>query len=194
MDKAYRRQVKLAFFIVFLLFLFVAIFSFFYYRHKSLTDYSDLLDVSFQTSDVVVLKNTIPISDTLGRNIDGEHIDKGVQGYVDFTIKNKSNELISYDIILTKQVVEGEEIKDSFVKFYLTDYEDIPFSGFNGNYVPSFADLNYLSDKPSSKLLLSDQINKNEEKKYRLRVWLSDRYSISFTEESFSVDVDVRVK
>ena len=92
-----------------------------------------------------------------------------------------------------KKAYENEkQISENYVKFYLTDMNDEAFDGFQGNLIPTFHDFSYISNKPSSKLLFSDSLSKKgEEKKYRLRVWLSDRYVISFDEEWFSVDVDV---
>ena len=65
--------------------------------------------------------------------------------------------------------------------------------GFEKNLIPSFYDLKVLVDKPDSKLLYKGQIDKNSEKKYILRIWVSDTYMFSNKLEkiSFKVNVDI---
>jgi len=195
MNPTYKKQVFIAFFIVFLLFVIVGSFFLFFFEKKDSSYHLDDFYVSFETSDILSIKNTLPISDTVGRNLDGTGTEDGVQGYVSFSVKNKGKNDIPFEIFITKQDVDNyTEIKESYVKLLLTDENNQPLKGFDGNSVPSFADLSFLNDKPSSKYIYSASLKAGESKKYILKIWLSDLYAISLNEERFSVDVDVRVK
>ena len=192
MNQAYKKQVKTAFLIVFLFFLVAGVFLVIHFHKPKEVIDKEKIQVSFQSSDILTLKNTLPIADKLGMTLDGEGTEEGVQGYLEFSVKNLSDGVVDYDIALTRQDMSEKQISENYVKFFLTDMNDEAFDGFQGNLIPTFHDFSYISNKPSSKLLFSDSLSKKgEEKKYRLRVWLSDRYVISFDEEWFSVDVDV---
>ncbi len=194
MNKTFFKQVKIAAFIVCIFFVVAIVYFLFFYSNKDIEDKQKNLSVRFNSSDIILLKNTLPISDQLGKDNDGNTGEESVQPYLEFSVKNLNNKSMNYDIILTQQFTEKNQIKDNYVKLYLTDDKDTSMDGFQGNFVPTFYDFYYLTDKPSSKLLFSDSLEKGESKTYRLRVWLSDRYSISFEPEEFSFDVDVLAK
>ena len=193
MNSTFKKHVKLALLIVCVVFVMVGIYFLFFYHKKGVNN-QKYLSIQFNTSDVLLIKNTLPVSDAIGKSFNGEGTEDGIQGYVEFSIKNKKEDTVSYEIIITEQATKEDKIKDNFVKMYLTDNQDTPLEGFERSYVPTFYDFYYLTDKPSSKLLFSDSLEKGESKTYRLRVWLSDRYSISFEPEEFSFDVDVLAK
>lgn len=194
MNSTFFKHVKIALLIVCVAFVIVGVYFLFFYQKKDDSNNQKYLSVQFNTSDVLLLKNTLPVSDSIGKSFDGKGTEEGIQGYLEFSVKNKKDTDISYEIIVTEQNTKEDKIKDSFVKMYLTDNQDNPLEGFERSYVPTFYDFYYLVDKPSSKLLFEDSLKKGESKKYRLRVWLSDKYSLSFEPEEFSFDVDVRAK
>ena len=152
----------------------------------------DDIIVKYKNSDIVELENKLPISDTFGRKLTGTGTEEGIQGYVEFSVINSSSKDLKYEIYLTKQNIYDSEIKDSYIKLYLTDFDDVPYSGFEKNMVPTYDKLNYLSDYVSSKRLFSDTLKANKERKFRLRVWISDSYVISKNTEFFGFDIDVR--
>ena len=194
MNSTFQKHVKLALLIVCVAFVFVGIYFLFFYQKKEPINNQKYLSVQFNTSDVILIKNTLPVSDQIGKSFDGEGTENGIQGYLEFSVKNKKDESISYDIILTEQTTKEDKIKDSYIKMYFTDNQDNPLEGFERSYIPTFYDFYYLTDKPSSKLLFEDSLEKGETKVYRLRVWLSDKYSLSFEPEEFAFDVDVLAK
>ena len=152
----------------------------------------DALFVRFDTSDIISISNKLPISDDLGKNITG--INENVHGYVEFSVKNITYDTVNYEVYLTPQIFSGKKIKDNYIKFYLTDQNNVPLSGFDKNLIPSYYDFFSLVDNASSKLLYSGSLDEQSEKNFKLRVWLSDTYAISDYVEKFSVDVNVRVK
>ncbi len=194
MNQVFNKQVKLAFIIVFCLFLMAGVYFFLFYNKSEYRNDSKGLSVRYSSSNIVTIKNTLPISDSLGKEFDGSGTEEGVQAYLEFTVKNVRNYTIPYDIILTKQHNHDEIISDNFIKFYLTDAKDQPLPGFEKSSMPTFYDLYYLTDKPASKQLYQDSLAAGEEKTYHLRMWLSDQYTISFDPEYYSVDVGVHIR
>ena len=184
--------------LLFTLFLFVIVFSVISFGrymkyNKKLVD-NDALEVRFETSDIIEVTNRLPITDTLGKDIKNSVSNENIHGYVDFFITNKTNKNVSYEIFLTKQSVDGKEISGNYVKFYLTNGDNQPFSEFAKNIIPTYSDLENLKDRPSSKLLYTGIINGHDTQNLKLRIWVSDSYAISTILESFRIDVDVRIK
>ena len=85
-------------------------------------------------------------------------------------------------------------IKENFIKVYLTNNKDEPFSNYDLNSVPVFSDLPYISDKPDSKLVYSGRIKGKSYEKFKFRMWLSDLYSINNITEDFKCLVGVKMK
>ena len=119
------------------------------------------------------------------------YFNEPIQGYVEFSVQNINKEEKEYVILLTKQVKEEEMLGD-YVKFYLTNEEDLPFEGFDGNVVPCYSDLLPYSKRPASRVLYTGKIDGKSELKFKLRVWLDDSYVILNHKEYFSVDIDVQ--
>ena len=151
------------------------------------------LSAKFEDTKVVTLKSILPISDTLGRNLDGKGTEDGVQGYVEFSIRNNSNKDAKYEIYIIPKEVE-KEIKGNYIKFYLTDNINNPVAGYEKNLLPTYNDLLSIVDKPEARLLYRDKIKAKEKKKFILRSWLSDSFGISDRDSEFSYEVGVRVK
>ena len=150
------------------------------------------LDVKFLSSDILMIDNKLPVSDTLAKSFDGTGTADGVQGYVEFSVTNLSNKKTTYEILLNKQKIDFDEIKENYIKIFLTDENDIALSGFDKNKVPNFAEFSFLKDKPGSKLIYTESISANETKTFRLRMWVSDTYTYTNYLEGFCVDIDVQ--
>ena len=147
--------------------------------------------MKFKNSDILTIENKLPVSTTIGKELNGNGTADGIHGYIEFSIENKSNEKKKYVILLTKQFME-KEIASSYVKFYLTDEKDTPFKGFEQNIVPSYYDLLSFSDRPGSRVLYTGLIEGNDVLNFKLRMWLDDSYALSSQKEYFSVDLDVQ--
>lgn len=152
------------------------------------------LNVRFETSDVIGITNRLPVSDAIGKIYsDVQEIDES-EGYVRFSIQNTSTRKIKYQIILTKQVVDGTELHEKFIKCYLTDENDVPMDGFREDKVLTYQDFKSVKSKESSKIIYSGSLLGESTQNLRLRLWLSDDYRLSDQLESFRVDVDVKEK
>lgn len=152
------------------------------------------VDTKFLTTDIIELTNKLPLSDDIGKNYTGTGMEKGIEGYSEFTISNPNDRKVNYEIYITKMNVEKNEIKSNYIKLYLTDDQNNPLEGFENNKIKSYYDLYALSDKPGSRLLYKGSLVAGSSKKIILRSWISDTYGFSKTEEEFSFDIDVRRK
>ena len=193
MQKKYRSQLTISSIIVVILFLLLFLFSFFIFRKNNERN----IKSHYYTSNVLRLKDLLPVSDSLGKKFTGHGTAEGVQGYVEFSISNISNRMASYEIYLTEHNSSDEsfqKIRGNYVKFYLTNEIDVPMKGFDKNVLPTYNDLGVLKDLPSGKLLYHGEIRGKTTEKYRLRVWLSDSYSIISTEKGKKFIVDVRIR
>lgn len=152
---------------------------------------SEDLSVNFKDNSKIEIKNILPVSDTLGITFDGSGTADGIQGYSEFTVENLGSNKNSYEIYI-KKIDNDNEINGNYVKFYLTDDEDVAFDNFNSNILPTYNTLSTLSDKPDSKLLYSGTIDSNDKINFKLRVWLSDSYAVSDDLEVFDFEIFVR--
>ena len=174
--------------------LLVALFCLLIFYIKSITVKEDReLSTKFEDSSVVTLKSILPISDKLGRNLDGKGTEDGVQGYVEFSIRNNLDKDVKYQIYIIPREVE-KEIKGNYIKFYLTDNINNPVAGYEKNLLPTFNEFPVIVDKPEARLLYTDKIKVNEKKKFVLRSWLSDSFGISDRDLEFSYKVGVKIK
>lgn len=139
---------------------------------------------------VLIIKNNLPTSDKFGKTITDDNAGSFI--YLDFSVKNSSSHKQDFQMYLTKQTIIGKSINDEYVKVYLTDENDKPCEIFNRNALPSYSDLNYITDKADSKNIFKGTLLPNEEKYYRLRVWISDNYIIGNEDESFSFKIGAR--
>ena len=156
--------------------------------------YNNDLKVSFHSSDVLTISNVLPLSDVLGKEMTEKEVKNGVQQILDFEIENTLNKDVSFEILLNPQTTMNESIKENYIKFYLTDFDDVPFKKFAGSEIPTFHDLKTLVKRPKSRILYSGNIYAKSKNNYRLRMWLSDSYTISNQLEDFSVSVEVHQK
>ena len=193
MSKDNQKQLKTAFSIVFLLFLIFFILVFFYFRFyvSKEIDRTDALSVVFNPSNVLEIENKLPLSDTLGKEYNGEGSEDGIQEYIEFTVENKSNVMRDFYILLDKQSVEKNEFLEKYIKIYLTNEKDEAFDDFMVNPVPSFSVFPAYSKVPSSKVIYKGSIDKKQVLTFRLRSWLSDTYSFSSSKEVFSANINV---
>ena len=190
MEKIRKKQLITPLHITIVLFVLFLMVGFLYYQNNyNKTPKNKNLQVIYNTNKDILLTNKLPLSDELGKNID-EVTD--VKSYVDFIIENKTDDNLEYDIYITKNYVKYG-ISDNYVKFYLTNEKENPIIGYDKNIIPTFRDLGYLLNKPSSKLIYRDYIKANSSNHYKLRLWVSDNYAISDKLEYFKASIDVRV-
>lgn len=195
MNKNLKKYLKFLYLVCLLFFIFIVFLSFVYKKQKNYKiSKNDSLVVEFENSNEFYIKNLLPVSDNLGRNFDNSDSEVGIKGYTQFSIVNTVDYDIKYEIFLSKKETKKKQIKDNYIKVYLTDSSNNPLSGFENNRVPSYNELDYIADKPSSKLVYKGRIDKHSTKKFIMRSWLSDSYAIDKNEEEFIFFVNVRTK
>ena len=198
--KEYRKQVFTAFVIVLLLFTTSILLISYYFTHldtktiRNQYSQANYLEFRFLSDDMIHISNILPISDELGKKITKKEVEEGIQNIIDFEITNTSSSDSNFEVFLTKQFSNCSSIKDHYIKFYLTDQNDVPFDKFNRSEIPTFNDLYSIVDKPESKLLYKGNIYANSKQKFRLRAWLSDSYGVSNDLEEITINVGVREK
>lgn len=189
----YRKQLIISFIIVFLFFFVLFFSSSIYFK---LTKKKASIKVDYHTTKILKLRDLLPVSDTLGKSFTGSGTVDGVQGYVEFSVKNLSDKKATYEVYITEQddFKKFTKIRGNYIKFYLTNENDAPFSGFENKKLPTYNELPVLVDKPEGKLLYRGSLEGEKTENCKLRVWLSDSYAVSYAreEKEFIVKVNVR--
>lgn len=193
MSESYKKQLGVALLVVGLLFVSFIMLAFCYFHFFPFQTEKKVRDfvLNFKTSDILTIENKLPVTDSVGKAFDGTGTEEGIQGYVEFSLKNNSKNRSKYVILLTKQKKE-KEISSKYVKFYLTDEKDVPFKPFDKSIIPSYSDFYSFSNRPGSRVLYKGVIDGKTTLNFKLRVWLSDTYVFSEDKEYFSIDVDVQ--
>ena len=186
------KQLTLAIIVIVCLFVVFIGLGFLFNRYKSSENKAYNLGVKFSDNRNVYLENTLPVTDKIGRELDGVKSSTGIYGFKEFSIENNYDKKVDYQIYLRLKNSCENIIDEDFIKLYLTDTNNNPLSGFENNKLPSYSSISSLNDNPDSKLLYTGSINKNSISKFRLRVWVSDLYSVNRDKECFSFDIYVR--
>lgn len=149
--------------------------------------------VSFSYSEAdnsyISLENALPISDKQGKEL------SGAKNVFDFNVSAsyKGVSKIKYDIFA--ESVDNNTLPEEFVKVYLTDQNDNPVEGYEGDNVPLYDDLqNYnYNGKNHYKLLHSGYLTEQDSNKnFRLRIWLSSDFTDGSNQLTFSFKVNVK--
>jgi len=179
---------------IILIFLFIILVFFAFFLYQKYTDNSNALQVKYINSNAIVLKNILPITDEIGKNIKIDSAKPGTAGYVEFLIANNSKKSLDYEIYLTPQVEDGNKVDDKYIKLYLNNKDGESLKGFETNILPTFSELNVLSDLPASRLLYSGTLKGFQKEKLFFRTWIADNYGKSDESEIFKFDLNVRAK
>lgn len=144
-------------------------------------------------TNIVSIDNSLPISDKVGKVLKLNQSSNEMNNYFEFTVdcnltKNMS---YSYEIYATKEA-NVNEIANSYVKIYLTDGDtDKALSLYDRSSVPTFYELEDSSMDVNSKTLYTGKCDSNTSKKFILRMWLSDTYTVNFSNKNFSMKINV---
>ena len=192
MNKVKVKKILISFLIVFLFS--VVMMSFIVIKKlktpdKSSSDYKSLVFNYNLTNNVKIL-NSVAITDEFGKNIEEDDSSTSYD-FKNFSVRNDSEDIITYSICLTKKDSGFDKIKSNYIKVYLTNKNGEDLNDYFKNKIPTFSDLSVLKNKPSSVNLYSDSINVGETKYYTLRTWLSDSYIVDTNVEDFSFDIDI---
>ena len=132
-------------------------------------------------NNTINIINAKPMSDTEGMKITDKDL------YYEFSVLNDFDKSINYEILLEPIV---NEIDGEYIKFYLTDKDNKPVSNYSNN-VLSLMELED-SKLDGNKVLYKDVLKPKTNKKFALRIWVSDKYQESTDNLSLSFKVDVK--
>ena len=153
------------------------------------------IETSFLTQSSVEIESVLPVGDLLGKKFNGTGTQDGVQGYIEFSVKNPEKETKVIDILLNVKDVDQKIIKDNYIKVYLTDFDDKPYKGFEKNRVPSVMDFSSLAENPKYRVVYEFKLAGGKEMNFRLRSWLADSYIVSQeNKEIFPFEITVSQK
>ena len=185
------KQIIIAFFVVFILSVSYLFFLYTYQLINNNEKESNNLDIKYNGVNKVEIKDSLPISDKLGKSLDISSVNDGIQGYLEFEIQNDSNKSINYEIYILRNVV-NDEIDTRYIKLYLTDLNGNPLGDFHRSFLPTYYSLNYIDDMPEAKSLFKSTITRKTKEGFVLRAWVSDGYSYHSSENTFSFSIGVR--
>lgn len=153
----------------------------------------ELPDLIFNGESEVKILSKLPITDISAKGLKLDTVQDGIIGYAEFSVKlpDKVRGKIKYEIYLD-DITKIETFKYDYIKVYLTDIDNNPYKQYIGNSVPSYKELRVSLSDSSKKVLLSDVIKAGDEKKYKLRIWLSDTYVLNNVEKEFRGKISVR--
>lgn len=140
----------------------------------------------------IKIDNAYPISDNIGKNLIGDN------KYFDFVVNGETTiGDIDYEIVVLKE--DSSTLQDKCVKIYLTDItsgmESPSEIVLNGDVVKTYEELES-STKQSGKIVYLGKVKNNTlnyQRKFRLRMWMSDNVTMEddIFGKSFSVKVNV---
>lgn len=191
MKKKDFKQVMLAFLVVLVLSFSYLFFLFMYKLNTSSNNKLDDLEISYKNINNIEILDSLPLSDKIGKTIDENDINNGIEGYLEFSIKNNSNSSSNYEIYIIRNQVNNE-IDTRYIKVYLTDSNEKPLGIYKKSFSPSYYSLKYLDKKPEAKSIYKGKIKANSKKDFIFRAWVSDGYSFHSNENSFSFSIGVR--
>ena len=187
-----RKQLFLALIVVLVMFVLSFAFIIIYKLNENKNNRNYVLNTNFKNTNKIYIENTLPVSDELGKKFDGSNTEKGIQGYKEFSVKNNYSKDLNYEIYLMENSECEKKIDANYIILYLTDENNTPLTGFENNKLPTYASLSVLNDKALGRVLYSGFIKSSSKQKFKLRVWVSDLYTLKKYKECFSFDVYVR--
>lgn len=176
----------------------IAIFSllfclFLYFNNRQDIKNATLIFSYSDNSSDLVVDNSMPITDAVGKQLTFTP-NQTKYGYSEFSISANIYGIKSVDYeIYAIQTGVALELPSDYVKVYLTDgHNDLPFDGYRDK-IPSYHDLKVARTNPAGKKIYSGTLKENEEKKFRLRMWLTDTYPITTETRNFKINLYVRI-
>ena len=98
----------------------------------------------------------------------------------------------NYQLFVTESPSNKKELGPNYIKLFLSDLKDEALPNYDSNIIPSLTKLNYIKDKPNSRLILRGTIGPKKHINVKLRSWISESFVISEGNNSFSYDLGVR--
>lgn len=143
-----------------------------------------------ETTNGINLQNAMPTSDEVGKKLERS---ENNEGYFDFNVSCSlaGTSRINYEVYATKLNVENP-LSEEYVKMYLTDGTiDQPILGYD-NDVPTYYSLKDSTVASGSKTLYTGSFTNSGVQSFRLRMWLSDQYTLTNQSNDFKIKVNVK--
>ena len=143
-----------------------------------------------ETTNGINLQNAMPTSDEVGKKLERS---ENNEGYFDFNVSCSlaGTSRINYEVYATKLNVENP-LSEEYVKMYLTDgATDQPILGYD-NDVPTYYSLKDSTVASGSKTLYTGSFTNSGVQSFRLRMWLSDQYTVTDQSNDFKIKVNVK--
>ena len=143
-----------------------------------------------ETTNGINLQNAMPTSDEIGKKLERS---ENNEGYFDFNVSCSlaGTSRINYEVYATKLNVENP-LSEEYVKMYLTDgTTDQPILGYD-NDVPTYYSLKDSTVASGSKTLYTGSFTNSGVQSFRLRMWLSDQYTLTNQSNDFKIKVNVK--
>lgn len=153
----------------------------------------DSLSIKSNDSLLIQLDNNLPLSDKLALENNKSSVSGDVFRNIQFEVINNHSSSLNYELYLTKEEKSVDEIKGNNIKLFLTKGNGDIINGFDSNNVPSYDDLNAISDLPGSRILYRGTIAGNSTEEFDFKTWISDKYKKFDSNELFVYKISVRV-
>lgn len=143
-----------------------------------------------ETTNGINLQNAMPISDEVGKKLERS---ENNEGYFDFNVSCSlaGTARINYEVYATKLNVENP-LSEEYVKMYLTDgTTDQPILGYD-NDVPTYYSLKDSTVASGSKTLYTGSFTNSGVQSFRLRMWLSNQYTVTDQSNDFKIKVNIK--
>ena len=168
---------------------------FLYFHSKDTAEKNAAIIFSYsKQSASLMVDSSMPVTDAVGRKLDFNS-NQTKYGYSEFSLSANMEGIdsVKYEIYAIPIGVAAE-LPSNYIKVYLTNLDnDKPLEGYDGKRVPAYQDLRVSTSNPAGKKVYSGILAKDEVKKFRLRMWLTDTYPITTEVRSFGVSLYVKV-
>lgn len=178
--------------IIFIIVIIIIFFWMLWYENITNRDKTKTIKVSSDYKNEINLIGSFPMSDSVGKNIMYDEDNENVQGYYEFEIQSTVSYKIKYEVY-AKEQYNNPAIHPNYIKVYLTDENNNPVTGYDKLSVPTFYDLKN-SFHTVDKKIYDGILKPGEKKKFILRVWVSDAYSIENIDKKYGMFVYVEAK
>lgn len=153
---------------------------------------SDSVSISSNESNIIRILDKYPMSDDMGKKIEYDEDNNDVQVYYEFEVKSTASRGTNFEIYISDEKFNNI-IHSNYIKVYLTDEDNNPVSCFDNTPVPTIYYLKN-SNNHIGKQLYYGYIKAGETKKYILRIWFSDAYTLGVTQNEYDLEINAEAE
>ncbi len=147
---------------------------------------SGAVELISSKGNAIEIVDNHPMSDEFGKKISDDTL--SVQSYYAFEVKSISNVGTNFEVYVTDYDYKND-IQTNFIKLYLTDENDEPVNGYVNAYAPTYYNLRVSAFNPVGRRIYYGYIGPHESKKFILRVWVGDAYTIKVDSNKFGMKI-----